>query len=974
MARNFKKIFEGLGIFPKTTSTVSAAGELDFDTTSDKLNLHNGTSSSPVVTEDHAATLTQKEISGDDNNITDVVAANVDNVPSGNLAATTVQAALDELQTDIDTRATSTALTAHIDDTSDAHDASAISSVAAGNLAATNVQTALDELQTDIDTRATSAALTAHIDDTSAAHAASAIANTPSGNLAATDVQAALDELQTDVDSRATSSQITDHINDSSDAHTGSAITNTPSGNLAATTVQGALNELQTDIDTRATTTALSNHEADTTSIHGITDTSALVTLTGTQALTNKDIDGGTASNTNRITLPKDTKANLDALTRKEGTIVYASDLDKGYIDDGSTLVEIGSGAGSGGINYIENGTAEDGTTGWTTYDDTTAIPVDLTAGSADFNFTQDNSDVLRDDESFWLQPHASGLGNGAAYAFTLDRADLAKMMTISFDYEINTPASFTEGDITLWVYAANGTTGLIQPTSYILPKTIGPARFSTQFQTTADSTSYRFAIHQATANTGYSVRFDNIRLGPSEIVTESAIVAARYSTAAAQTLEAAGSGEIVDFGTKTYDTHDAVTTGASWKYTAPVPGIYDIDVQITSENATWVAADHFEMFLRKNGTQVQSIGYWKAPVDHTNPVPLSGSGSIELVAGDYIDIFVDHARTGGNFQLLNSALYNHITISKRSGSSGVGAEPRVIAARYGGTVTDLANAVSEEILFSTKAYDTHNAYNTATGEYTIPVPGWYKFFAQIGFASHTPGGETSSYQVNLDVDGAGEYNVGSAQALFIGAATSKLIQSTGDLYLTAGQKVRVIGYHNTGATRTLINNAQFTYLTVEKISGPSSIAASESVTARFSTDAGQSIDAASQEIVNFEDVDFDSHGAVTVGASWKFTAPISGKYSVKAMVRYASANWVDGSIASLAIFKNGTVWGYLDTANAHAALTAKYLPPLVGSDEIRLLAGEYIDLRVDHGEAAARSLQGYGPTNHVVITRVGNY
>lgn len=73
-------------------------------------------------------------------------------------------------------------------------------------------------------------------------------------------------------------------------------ITTAASGNLAATSLNAALAELQTDIDTRATTTALSNHEADTTSIHGITDTSLLVTTDGTQTVTNKTISG--ASNT----------------------------------------------------------------------------------------------------------------------------------------------------------------------------------------------------------------------------------------------------------------------------------------------------------------------------------------------------------------------------------------------------------------------------------------------------------------------------------------------------------------------------------------------------------------------------------------------------------------------------------------------------------------------------------------------------
>lgn len=48
-------------------------------------------------------------------------AADVANVPSGNLAATDVQTALDELQTDIDTRATSSALTSHTSNTSNPH-------------------------------------------------------------------------------------------------------------------------------------------------------------------------------------------------------------------------------------------------------------------------------------------------------------------------------------------------------------------------------------------------------------------------------------------------------------------------------------------------------------------------------------------------------------------------------------------------------------------------------------------------------------------------------------------------------------------------------------------------------------------------------------------------------------------------------------------------------------------------------------
>jgi hypothetical protein len=100
-------------------------------------------------------------------------------------------------------------LYSHLTDSTDAHAGSAITNTPSGNLAANNVQSALNELQTDVDTRATTTALNDHINDTTDAHAGTAITNTPSGNLAATTVQGALNELQTDVDTRTLKSTLT---------------------------------------------------------------------------------------------------------------------------------------------------------------------------------------------------------------------------------------------------------------------------------------------------------------------------------------------------------------------------------------------------------------------------------------------------------------------------------------------------------------------------------------------------------------------------------------------------------------------------------------------------------------------------------------------------------------------------------------------------------------------------------------------
>lgn len=95
-------------------------------------------------------------------------------------------------------------------------------------------------------------------------------------------------------------------------------------------------------------------------------DTDGTLTLNAaSQVITNKDIDGGTASNTSRVTLPKASSGTLAGLTRKEGTLVYDTSLAKVLFDNGSTLTAVGSGSGTGEINAILNASAADATTGW---------------------------------------------------------------------------------------------------------------------------------------------------------------------------------------------------------------------------------------------------------------------------------------------------------------------------------------------------------------------------------------------------------------------------------------------------------------------------------------------------------------------------------------------------------------------------------------------------------------------------------
>ena len=153
---NIKKILKGLRLLndvdqtkaveitPASASTTSTKTIINVQQTG------NRTLSTPLdsLSGELLTTTSVQSINGK----TIVVANNtVTTTASGNLVATELNAALAELQADIDTRSTQVSLNNHINNTTGAHAASAISVVPTGNLLSTNVQSALNELQSDFD-------------------------------------------------------------------------------------------------------------------------------------------------------------------------------------------------------------------------------------------------------------------------------------------------------------------------------------------------------------------------------------------------------------------------------------------------------------------------------------------------------------------------------------------------------------------------------------------------------------------------------------------------------------------------------------------------------------------------------------------------------------------------------------------------------------------------------------------------------
>jgi len=144
-----------------------------------------------------------------------------------------------------------------------------------------------------------------------------------------------------------------------------------------------------------------------------------------------------------------------------------------------------------------------------------------------------------------------------------------------------------------------------------------------------------------------------------------------------------------------------------------------------------------------------------------------------------------------------------------------------------------------------------------------------------------------------------------------------------------------------------------------------------ESVNARYTTNAGQSISNASLTIIDFEDKDYDSHSSVTTGASWKFAAKISGKYRISSnLTTTSTGNFSAAEYIENRIYKNGSIYAAKLQSDFNGSTSNKSVQI---SASINLLAGDYIDIREYQTSGGSMPLESASGYNWIDIERVGN-
>lgn len=625
----------------------------------------------------------------------------------------------------------------------------------------------------------------------------------------------------------------------------------------------------------------------------------------------------------------------------------------------------------NGPKNYIKTNNFENGlTTGWDTF--LTTLTGKIPTGSLSLNpgtvsLSINSGSTISGTNSLVFSGDNSAINSYGLTSdpFTIDKSDQAKVLSFKFYYKITEATVNCSGTdsntFAIYIRDVTANTWIQPPEVYNIVQNSGIGTATGTFQTTASSTQYRICLVIINNITGLSlIEVDDVFVGPQVTSVGPAMSNWKSYTptwgVVSGTAPSIGNGTIVGRERRVGDFQEIEITITSGTTTTYGSGTYlfGLPTGITADTSQSNGVNVITMyknsspFFSYNGvvafyssTQLLAAGTGSSNWTNTNPVTLDAA-----TAGHSIRLTAKYKVVGWDTNTVQSA----------------DTDTRVVAAQASASTTTTIDGTSRQVNLATIDDDSHASFSSST--YTIPVSGRYKLSACV-LANVTAFTTAGRFDLGIKKNSTfiSVVNTQVSRATFVSSPTNFYEGN-----FKAGDTISLWVQGTEGTfTSNVHNDPSYTKLTIERLSGPAIVQATETVAAKYTNTAGTAIPEVDNTILNFPTKEYDYTNSVTTGASWKFTAPVSGLYEVNVSLLTGLSTTINQVIGR--IRKNGTP---IKSSVATRETTISTYLFFVVETKVRLNAGDYINFVCFESNNIDVLDTGVG-NNAIEITRIGN-
>ena len=561
-----------------------------------------------------------------------------------------------------------------------------------------------------------------------------------------------------------------------------------------------------------------------------------------------------------------------------------------------------------------------------------------------------------------------------ASSSFAIDTEDQAKVMTVKYYYNVNSGASndnFSGTSSNSFGWAAWDVTNSVWLSStgnFCMTQNSGAGYCTGTVQTGATTANIRFVMYNANITSGATTLYmDDFFFGPQTAPFGPAMTDwIAYTPTGSWTTNTTYTGFYKRVGDTLMAKAHIVLSGApnaSTTLTVNIPSGLAID---TTKLTSGPSAVHGSGSITHSagGYALGGVVYSSTTaVLPTSPVTSSGTNPVAVNEGVITSVAPVTFASGDSIDL-----EFQVPITGWSSNSAMSSDTdtRVVAMQTNTTASATLSSTASVVKFSGVVQDNTGSYNTSTGLFTVPVTGYY----QIQSGLNISGTISANLYATLGIAQNG--TVGQTSSTITAASqTNAYVTLSATLYAKAGDTLAP--YASTNITSPTVSSfiGNLNYFNVNRISGPSVIAATESVNSSYNT-SSTTIGTTPTVVVATNKL-FDSHNAYSTSTGL-YTCPVAGKFRISGSYigSAVTANAINQGVQAL-IQKNGTTVSQAYTLIYQQTSTAVN-PTGSLSATIACNAGDTLGFALQRDSGVnSFAVQSTASFTNISIERVGN-